>query len=196
MTLMEIKRMKIAAIVFTALLCISLNAFGEEFRILAWNVESNRPNSAPVCDPVVIGRQLSEMLATPATRSQLIALSEVDPKSFLLLRDSAAQGLNSEVDFVTSGSGGFGDSDSLMLIVESHRFAIEDAIELHRFAGIAANTNVSDANAADFGALRARSPLAVKILDKASSKSFWLIVNHLARGEADLRTDQAKMLVK
>ena len=196
MTYIEIKCMKITAIALTALSFISWNAFGEEFRILAWNVESNRPSSAPVSDPVIIGRQLSEILATPATRSQLIALCEVDPKSFLLLKDSAAKGLNSNVDFVTSGSGGFGDSDSLMLIVESTRFAIEDAIELHRFAGIAANTNISDPNSSDFGALRARSPLAVKILDKASSKSFWVIVNHLARGEADLRTDQARMLVK
>ena len=46
------------------------------------------------------------------------------------------------------------------------------------------------------GALRARSPLAVKLGDSATSTSFWLIANRLARGEADLRAEQARVLRK
>jgi endonuclease/exonuclease/phosphatase family metal-dependent hydrolase len=83
-----------------------------------------------------------------------------------------------------------------MLIVDKRRFRIEETMELHRFAGIAANFNVDDSATPEFGELRARSPLAVKMVDLVSSKPCWVVVNHLARGEADLRTDQARMLVK
>lgn len=168
----------------------------QEFRVLAWNVESNRPNQPPVSDAGVIAEQLTALLQAPATRSQLIALSEVEPKTLPVLIEGATKGLGSEIDIVTSASGGFEDTDSLALLVDRKRFAVEEAIELHRFAGIAANFNVMEADSDDLGALRARSPLAVRLLDRESNVKFWLIVNHLARGEEDLRTDQARMLVK
>ena len=110
----------------------------------------------------------------PATRAQIVALSEVD--------------------FVTSASGGYQDTDTLLLMVDSKRFAIEDVFELHRFKGISANFNVTDPKVPDFGAVRARSPLVAKLRDQAGQHSFWLIVNHLARGEENLRTDQARAL--
>jgi endonuclease/exonuclease/phosphatase family metal-dependent hydrolase len=184
--------------VVTALLLLLLgsNAHAQEFRILAWNVESNRPNQPAVSDPATIGSQLKELCRSPDTRPTIVALSEVEPKTFDGFRASVAEGIGSDVDHVTSASGGFMDSDSLMLIADKNRFEILDSIELHRYAGIAANFNISDANDAELGALRARSPLAVKLLDKSRSERFWVIVNHLARGEADLRTDQAKMLCK
>ncbi len=184
-------------LLLTVVLCISCAcAHAEEFRLLAWNVESNRPNSPPVSDSGVIAKQLTDLMSKPETRSQLVALSEVDPKAFLGFRDAVAAGLHTEVDFVTSASGGFQDSDSLMLIIDKSRFEIDQAIELHRYAGISANFNVLESDSNEFGALRARSPLAVRLLDKKSAKHFWVVVNHLARGEADLRTSQAKMLVK
>jgi endonuclease/exonuclease/phosphatase family metal-dependent hydrolase len=188
--------MNVRVIGLAVLLCAPTPARCEGFRVLAWNVESNRPGGQPVSDANVIGRQLTELLAAPETRAGIVALSEVDPQSFQTYKDSTAKGLNAEVDFVTSASGGFRDSDSLMLIVDKSRFGIEAAVELHRFAGIAANFNVADPDSAEFGALRARSPLAVKLSDLSTGKTFWVIVNHLARGEADLRTDQARMLVK
>lgn len=172
------------------------SVFSQEFRILAWNIESNRPNSPPVSDPQVIGEQLTALLKDPRTKSQLIALSEVDPKSLQILKQAAAAGLGTEIDCVTSASGGFQDTDSLVFLVDKSRFRIEEAIELHRFAGIAANFNVVEADSEDFGALRARSPLAVRLTDSSTGGTFWVLVNHLARGEADLRTDQARMLCK
>lgn len=168
---------------------------GQEFRLLAWNVESNRPNSAPVSDAVVIARQLSELLSAAETKSHIVVLSEVEPKTFLAYRDAVAAGIKGEVDFVTSASGGFQDTDSLMLIVDKSRFVIDQAVELHRFGGIAANFNVTETGT-ELGTLRARSPLAVRLQDKSTSKFFWVVANHLARGEADLRTDQARMLVR
>jgi endonuclease/exonuclease/phosphatase family metal-dependent hydrolase len=186
--------LRFLGLVFPAILSSQLNA--DEFRILAWNVESNRPQQPPVSDSQVIAAQLKELVSQPETRADLVALSEVEPRSFDLYQKSVADGLHLAVDFVTSASGGFHDSDSLMLIADRSRFEIQDSIELHRYAGIVANFNISDPKDEEFGSLRARSPLAVKLLDKSGNRSFWVIVNHLARGEASLRTEQARMLRK
>jgi endonuclease/exonuclease/phosphatase family metal-dependent hydrolase len=186
-------------VVVSLLSCLMFSApvLGSEFRILAWNVESNRPESSPVSDAKVIAAELSEMLTKPETASQIVALTEVEPKEFEIYRSSVAMGLGKEVDFVTSATGGFRESDSMMLLVDATRFEIDSTIELHRFGGIRGNfNNAEDSSAPEYGRYRARSPLAVRIIDKKTSAPFWVIVNHLARGEAELRADQAKMLVK
>jgi endonuclease/exonuclease/phosphatase family metal-dependent hydrolase len=170
-------------------------ATAEEFQILSWNVESNRPNQPPVSDPVTIANQIRELARSSETRFSILVLSEVEPKTFEPFQAAAAEGLGKPVDFVTSASGGFMDSDSLMVVVDTTRFEIRDSIELHRYAGLKGNFN-NGSNGSEPGSLRARSPLAVKLLDKSSAKSFWVIANHLARGEADLRTEQARMLRK
>ena len=166
----------------------------DEFRLLAWNVESNRPEQPNVSDANVIADQLTELLQAPASRAQIVALSEVEPKTFHLFVKAMAKGLQSEVDYVTSASGGFRDTDSVMLLVDKKRFAILDTLELHRFGGIAANFNVVESTGSDLGELRARSPLAVRLQDLNDKRTFWVIANHLARGEAELRTAQATML--
>ena len=184
-------RLSVAILIVAAL----GSASAEDFRILSWNVESNRPNQPPVSDAATIATQIKEMAQIDATRFSILVLSEVEPSTFDAFKSAAADGLGRTVDFVTSASGGFGDADSLMVAVDTTRFEIRDSIELHRYAGIIGNFN-NDTAASEPGALRARSPLAVKLADKATSSSFWLIANHLARGEADLRTEQAKMLRK
>jgi endonuclease/exonuclease/phosphatase family metal-dependent hydrolase len=169
-------------------------AAGDEFRVLAWNVESNRPNQPPVSDAAVIAGQLSDLMRDPATRAQIVALSEVEPKTVPLYQQAVAEGLGAEVDFVTSASGGFRDCDSLMLVVDTGRFRIEDVMELHRYGGIKTNFSVTDPKSYDYGAVRARSPLIARIHDLSTGRDFWFIVNHLARGEEDLRTDQGRAL--
>lgn len=173
---------------------MSQNASGQEFKILAWNVESNRPNQAPVSDANVLAMELETMLRSDATRSQIVSLSEVEPKTFSIYVQAVAKGMQSEVDYVTTASGGYHDSDSVMLIVDKKRFEIVDTLELHRFGGMKGNFNVETTNGDDLGELRARSPLAARVRDLQSKKTFWVVANHLARGEADLRTSQAKML--
>jgi endonuclease/exonuclease/phosphatase family metal-dependent hydrolase len=186
-----VSRFKTFLVVFAALVCVPVSA--EEFRILCWNVESNRPGQPPVSDPATIAAQIKEMAVAEATRFSILVLSEVEPKTVDTFKTAAAEGLGKPVDFVISASGGFGDTDSLMVVVDTTRFEIRDAIELHRYAGLTGNfTNNSDAS--EPGAMRARSPLAVKLSDKTTSKTFWVIANHLARGEEALRTEQAKML--
>lgn len=167
----------------------------EEFRLLAWNVESNRPGSPPDSDARVIASQLVALLKAPATRAQIVALSEVAPADAHAYRKAVALGLDAETDFVTSASGGFRDADSLLLVVDATRFRIEDVMELHRYVGIVANFNVDDEKSPEHGTVRARSPLAARIRDRVTGEWFWLVVVHLARGEDDLRTDQARMLV-
>lgn len=184
--------LKFAASLLLVVCCGS--AFGETFRVLSWNVESNRPEQPPVSDAATIGKQLTDLLKQPATKADIITLSEVEPKSFGTYVAAASEGLQKKVDYATSASGGFLDTDCLIVMVNSDRFEILDAIELHRYAGIIANFNVAESKGKDIGTLRARSPLALRIRDKISSSEFWFIANHLARGEADLRKEQARML--
>jgi len=182
-----------AAFLAAAFLAVA-SARSEEFRLLAWNVESNRPGQPPVSDADVVASQLTELLRNPATRSQIVALSEVEPKTVERYRRAVASGLEGEVDFVTSASGGYADADSLMLVVDARRFRIDEVLELHRYAGIKANFTVDQETSSEYGSVRARSPLIAKVQDLASGRSFWLIVVHLARGEEELRVDQARVL--
>jgi endonuclease/exonuclease/phosphatase family metal-dependent hydrolase len=178
--------------------CLWLSLFScakaDPFQILAWNVESNRPNEEPVSDTPTIAAQLVELMKDAKTKASLVALSEVEPKSIGAYQQAIANGLSTTVDYITSASGGFGDSDSLLLVVDRSRFEVIDAIEIHRYAGIVANFNVTEPDKPETGALRARSPLAVRLKDLTNHKEFWVIVNHLARGEVKLRIEQAKML--
>jgi endonuclease/exonuclease/phosphatase family metal-dependent hydrolase len=169
-------------------------ARGEEFRLLAWNVESNRPKSRPVTDAGVIAAELTALMKDAATRAPIVALSEVEPRNAIPFQQAIAVGLGTEVDFITSASGGLQDTDSLMLVVDRKRFAIEEAVEIHRYGGLTANFNVSTPESDEFGAVRARSPLLVKLRDRTDDRTFHLFVLHLARGEAELRTDQARVL--
>jgi len=169
-------------------------ARAEEFRLLAWNVESNRPGQPPVSDPDVVAGQLTGLLRADGTRAEIVALSEVEPKTVERYRRAVAEGLGGDVDFVTSASGGYADSDTLMLVVDARRFRIDEVFELHRYAGIRANFTVDEESSSEFGSVRARSPLIARIHDLATGRSFWLITVHLARGEKELRVDQARAL--
>ena len=68
-------------------------ACGEEFRVLAWNVESNRPGSRQDSDARVIASQLVNLLKATATRSQIVALSEVAPADVHAYHKAVSLGL-------------------------------------------------------------------------------------------------------
>lgn len=168
---------------------------GEPFRILAWNVESNRPGVATVSDPAVISRQLESLQRDPLSQAGLVVLSEVEPRTVPAFRAAAASGYGTEMEAVLSASGGYRDADSLLVLVDTSRFRIEETCEIHRYAGIAGNMLVAE-EGADLGTLRARSPLALRLVDRTVDRPFWLVAVHLARGEETLRTDQARMLCR
>ena len=62
------------AVLFVAV-CGSASA--EDFRILSWNVESNRPGQPSVSDPATIATEIKDMAQTDATRFSILVLSEV-----------------------------------------------------------------------------------------------------------------------
>jgi len=115
-----------------------------------------------VSGPAIIAAQFKEMAQADATNVSILVLSEVDPSTFEAFKSAAADRLGRTVDFVTSASGGFRDVDSLLVAVDTSRFEIRDSIELHRYGGVIGNYD-NDAKATEPGALRARSPLAVKL---------------------------------
>lgn len=191
--LLSEQKLKTFAVALFCLLFCCLSGRADDLRILSWNVESNRPGQSPVSDPATIATEIRELAMAEATRFSVLVLSEVEPSTVHRFQSAAAEGLGTTVDFVTSASGGFGDFDSLMLLVDSAKFEIREALEIHRYGGLKGNLN-NPADASESGALRARSPLAVKLALKSNGATFWIIANHLARGEEDLRTEQARML--
>lgn len=170
-------------------------AAAEPFRVLTWNVESNRPGAKPVSDPGVIATQLESLSRDPATRAAIVVLTEVEPKTLPAYRRAVAEGAGADYEAVSGGSGGYRDSDSVVVLVDTARFRVEEAIELHRYAGHAGNILVEE-EGSELGALRARSPLALRLVDRTSDASFWLVAVHLARGEEDLRLEQARLLCR
>jgi len=167
----------------------------EPFRLLAWNVESNRPGARPVSDPEVIAARLEALSGGRDTRAAIVVLSEVDPRTVPAFRDAVVRGGGGRLEAVLSASGGFRDKDSVLVLVDTERFRVEDTYEIHRHGGISANMLVSEAGE-DEGTLRARSPLALRLVDRVGGAAFWLVAVHLARGEEALRTDQARMLCR
>jgi hypothetical protein len=53
--------------------CIVAPAHAHQFKILAWNVESNRPGAPQVSDPGVISEQLVGLFENPTSRAQIVA---------------------------------------------------------------------------------------------------------------------------
>lgn len=188
-------RLRCVALLAIVLAASGTDGRGEPFRLLAWNVESNRPGSPPVSDPAVIASRLENLAAGADTRAAIFVLSEVDPRTAPSY--CAAIESSSGVDYepLLSASGGFRDADSLLVLVDVGRFSVEDTCEIHRYGGISGNTIVADASE-DVGTLRARSPLAIRLVDRTTGASMWVVAVHLARGEEQLRTDQARMLCR
>jgi hypothetical protein len=175
--------------------CGDSTALAEPFRLLVWNVESNRPGASQVSDPRVVASRLESLASDPATASAVVVLSEVDPATVPAYREAFSKGSGSEFEAHLSASGGFRDSDSLLVLVDSRRFTVDETREIHRYAGIAGNMVVTEGEG-DPGSLRARSPLAVRLVDRTDGRALWLVAVHLARGEESLRTDQARMLCR
>jgi len=139
--------------------------------ILSWNVESDDNT------PATISKQLEEFEGY-----DLIGLTEVKPDNAAAYADAAAEGEgaknSSYVEFnsVISTSG---RSDRMMLIWDNTRFEpIGEMQELNEL-----NPDSDH-----------RSPMFVKLKLRNSNTIFIFMVNHLARGNADLRKMQAQGL--
>ncbi len=142
----------------------------EPLRIVTWNVESEGT------DPDVIAQQLQEL-----GPYHLYGLTEVLRSDLRRYTDAIGHGKPTIFRYVHSATG---NDDRLEIIFDTSRLQLIETRELFQ----ARNTSLNDDR------WRHRSPLVAKFRDKETNRRFFLMINHLARGDADLRTQQAKGL--
>jgi hypothetical protein len=112
---------------------VAIPARSADLALIAWNVESDFPSGSANDphdgnDPGTIVEQLTELVETHD--AQIIGLTEVKPSTFAQFRTGIQNGLDSNVDFVTTGSGG---DDSMMIVANADRFDMVESFELHRY---------------------------------------------------------------
>ncbi|TWU49340.1 endonuclease/exonuclease/phosphatase family protein [Rubripirellula reticaptiva] len=129
--------------------------------VLAWNLESGRN------DPDVIAAQLTDL-----SGYDIYCLSEVHADNFGKYTNALPTGFVS----VNSSLGG---GDRLQIIFNSNRFEQLQQKELHDHGEYKLNNG------------HHRSPLFVRLKDRASGTEFIVMTNHLARRNAELRKQQA-----
>lgn len=117
-------------------------------------------------DPDVIAQELADFDGV-----DVWGLSEVKRQNALKYVVAAAQGEDAFFEWRRGNTGG---GDRLLIIWDSHKY--EKLGELELF---------------DLRMENGRAPLAVKLESKATGAQFWFMVNHLYRGDADKRRQQA-----
>lgn len=136
-------------------------ADGKAYSVLSWNIESDGSDSAKV------GEKLSELIT--AEGAAIVALQEVPG-------DDAPLFVPTGWESVLSGSGG---RDRLQVVFDPRYLELLDQSEPTRLAGIEVNPG------------NHRSPQMVLLRDKETGIEFWLVNVHQARGNEDLRNQQA-----
>lgn len=129
--------------------------------ILAWNVESGGS------DPQIIAQQLEEFRS-----EDVVCLSEVDPRNFDLFKSAMGPTF-------AAINGRTGRADSLQILYNSKKFEEFQTEELESYRDYTLNNGTH------------RSPLYVRLGIRGTDNQFVVMVNHLARGNAELRTMQA-----
>ena len=137
----------------------------EPLRIVTWNVESGGN------DPAEIAQQLVEL-----GRYDIYALQEVHPRNSQRYADAIRDDISKSFRFLLSNTG---RSDRLMIIFDSDRLELQAVSELFHHEEHRLND------------WRHRSPLVAEFVDSAADVHFSFVTVHLARGNADLRTEQA-----
>ncbi|MCY2973866.1 MAG: hypothetical protein NTW52_04270 [Planctomycetota bacterium] len=140
---------------------VQKTASSETISVLAWNLESGGS------DPAVIAQQLKDLGA-----HDIYCLTEVDPKTF----EQNASSLGSKYEAI---NGNTGRDDRLQIIYNKDRFELLEQKELMEYRDFILNNG------------NHRSPLYARLKDKATGLQFIVMTNHLARGNAELRTKQA-----
>ena len=138
-------------------------------RLVAWNVESGGN------DPETIAGHLFSL-----GPSDIIGLTEVSEQQTGRYLNAMRDWNHESKSFVTDSGGG----DRMMLIYNASRLDPLEHAELDSYNGVRLN----DINR------RHRSPLMVRFKDRVTQVEFIVVLNHLARGNAELRQEQAKGL--
>jgi endonuclease/exonuclease/phosphatase family metal-dependent hydrolase len=144
---------------------------------LGWNVESGTPSEsdpAEGIDPAEIAEQLEIFGAY-----DIIGLTEVSQDNVSLFATAAG------AEPILSDTGG---GDRMVILYDIETLELLEVVNLHEFGGI--NFNPLDSQ----GRFRVRSPLIAHFRIKSTGVEFLYALNHLARGDNDLREDQARGL--
>ncbi|WP_146462070.1 endonuclease/exonuclease/phosphatase family protein [Rubripirellula tenax] len=134
---------------------------GEKIRILAWNIESDGANADVIAD------QLDAM-----PRYDVYGFSEVRPLDFAVIKDRLG-------DEYTCRYSKSGYDDRLAYAIRSDRFEIVEQYEIKNFEDHVLNPG------------NYRSPYITVVKDLKSGQTLTLMLNHLARGKAEVRAMQA-----
>ena len=148
--------------VFLFLVCCQIAA-AQSLSVLTWNVESDG------ADPAVIAKQLQDLKG-----HQVYALTEVERGAFEEFRSA----LGSEFKSI---HGTHKENDHLQLVYDSSKLELSGWTEVEESNGIRFNR--------EDRALRC--PLLAKFKNKSNGETFQVVVNHLARGNAKFRQQQA-----
>lgn len=143
-----------------------LSAFSanNQITVVSWNVESGD------AEPATIAQRIAGFQGI-----DIWGLSEVHPNDPATYESAAESGENADFARVV---GTTGSSDRLVILFNTNRFEKLTSIELH-------DINVS-------GTVRA--PLVVRLRKKDDGTEFLFMVNHLYRGDANGRHQQAQLL--
>ncbi len=143
-----------------------------ELKILHWNIESGGS------DPGLIANQLVELVR--AGDYQILALSEVDQHR-VYHQKLEASGEPGQWQSILGASGinEEREDDRLMILFDNSRMKLIQSQELNRYGDFYLNKG------------RHRSPLVAQFQSRDHGQDFLLIHNHLARGNAEFRTEQA-----
>ena len=156
----------------TVLVLFSLPTLGQRLVVVGWNLESGESSDTFIANRVRTFQGVD-----------LWGLSEVLNDTTVSIFETAAEdGENADFRRVLSESGG---ADRLAIIYNATRFTLLRQMELHRIT--------YDSDTLPPGRNQ-RSPLVVELRENASGKQFMFMVNHLARGDNDLRRLQAERL--
>ncbi len=132
-------------------------------RLLAWNVESDGS------DIQVIAEQLGQW-----TGYSIYGLSEVDARGFEAYRQALG-------DHFKSIQGSHRENDHLQLIYDDSQLELLGWNEIDEVQGIRMNRPDR----------ALRSPLLARFRQRETGAIFQVVLNHLARGNAEFRTQQA-----
>jgi endonuclease/exonuclease/phosphatase family metal-dependent hydrolase len=142
----------------------------EPLRVISWNVESGGS------DPATIAKQLAEL-----GRHDVFALQEVHPRDADRYGQAIRSAYGRQYRYLFSHTG---RSDRLLIAFDSERLVLENITELFQQGSHRLND------------WQHRSPFVATFRDTKSNQRFAFITVHLARGNAELRTEQARGLAE
>ena len=149
-------------------LTLAATTNAESLNLITWNVESGG------ADPAVIAEQLTELPRVDAYLLQEVSAKDIGRFAAAIRK---AHGKSYKYSL-----GSLGGGDRLAVVVDENQWKIRSFAELFGFEDYRLND------------WRHRSPLVAALQRRSDGQECLLVNVHLARGNAELRTEQAEGL--